>query len=108
MHGILFDSSSLCTFIFHMNARLPNRNAKVLPSLLPHSKIAMALTLKLHLKSAANSFNSQRHLIVSCSQNLNPSLTLQRGVNLFELFAKHQPGVAGCGWLQPGRNLLST
>ena len=25
-----------------------------------------------------------------------------------ELFAKHQPGVAGCGWLQPGRNFLST
>ena len=22
--------------------------------------------------------------------------------------AKHQPGVAGCGWLKPGRNLLST
>ena len=33
---------------------------------------------------------------------------IQRGVNLFELFAKHQPGVAGCGWLQPGRNFLST
>ena len=33
---------------------------------------------------------------------------LQRGVNLFELFAKHQPGVAGCDWLQPGRNFLST
>ena len=33
---------------------------------------------------------------------------LQRGVNLFELFAKNQPGVAGCGWLQPGRNFLST
>ena len=33
---------------------------------------------------------------------------VQRGVNLFELFAKHQPGVAGCGWLQPGRNFLST
>ena len=23
-------------------------------------------------------------------------------------FAKHQPGVAGCGWLQQGRNFLST
>ena len=34
--------------------------------------------------------------------------TVQRGVNLFELFVKHQPGVAGCGWLQPGRNFLST
>ena len=34
--------------------------------------------------------------------------TIQRGVNLFELFAKHQPGVADCGWLQPGRNFLST
>ena len=33
---------------------------------------------------------------------------IQRGVNLFELFAKHQPGAAGCGWLQPGRNFLST
>ena len=34
---------------------------------------------------------------------------VQRGVNLFELFAKHQPGMAaaGCGWLQPGRNFLS-
>ena len=36
------------------------------------------------------------------------SLHVQRGVNLFELFAKHQPGVAGCGWLQAGRNFLST
>ena len=36
------------------------------------------------------------------------STYIQRGVNLFELFAKHQPGVAGCGWLQPGRNFLST
>ena len=27
---------------------------------------------------------------------------------MFELFAKHQPGVVGCGWLQPGRNFLST
>ena len=25
-----------------------------------------------------------------------------------DCFAKHQPGVAGCGWLQPGRNFLST
>ena len=33
---------------------------------------------------------------------------VQRGVNLFELFARHQPGVAGCGWLQPGGNFLST
>ena len=33
---------------------------------------------------------------------------IQRGVNLFELFAKNQPGVASCGWLQPGRNFLST
>ena len=32
----------------------------------------------------------------------------QRGVNMFELLAKQQPGVAGCGWLQPGRNLFST
>ena len=23
-------------------------------------------------------------------------------------FAKHQPGAAGCGWLEPGRNFLST
>ena len=23
-------------------------------------------------------------------------------------FAKHQPGMAGCGWLQPGGNFLST
>ena len=28
---------------------------------------------------------------------------VQRGVNLFELFAKHQPGVSGYGWLQPGQ-----
>ena len=33
---------------------------------------------------------------------------LQRGVNLFELFVKHQPGVTGFGWLQPGRNFLLT
>ena len=33
-------------------------------------------------------------------------LHVQRGVNLFVLFAKHQPGVAGCGWLQQGRNFL--
>ena len=33
---------------------------------------------------------------------------LQRGVNLFQLFAKHQPGVAGCVWLQPGKNFPST
>ena len=26
---------------------------------------------------------------------------IQRGVNLFELFAKHKPGVAGSGRLQP-------
>ena len=25
-----------------------------------------------------------------------------------DCFVKHQPGVAGCGWLQPGRNFLST
>ena len=25
-----------------------------------------------------------------------------------DCFAKHQPGVAGCGWLQLGRNFLST
>ena len=25
-----------------------------------------------------------------------------------DCFAKHQPGVAGCDWLQPGRNFLST
>ena len=25
-----------------------------------------------------------------------------------DCFAKHQPGMAGCGWLQPGRNFLST
>ena len=25
-----------------------------------------------------------------------------------DCFAKHQPGVAGFGWLQPGRNFLST
>ena len=25
-----------------------------------------------------------------------------------DCFAKHQPGVAGCGWVQPGRNFLST
>ena len=25
-----------------------------------------------------------------------------------DCFAKQQPGVAGCGWLQPGRNCLST
>ena len=25
-----------------------------------------------------------------------------------DCFAKHQSGVAGCGWLQPGRNFLST
>ena len=25
-----------------------------------------------------------------------------------DCFAKHQPGVAGYGWLQPGRNFLST
>ena len=24
-----------------------------------------------------------------------------------DCFAKHQPGVAGCGWLKPGRNVLS-
>ena len=33
---------------------------------------------------------------------------IQRGVNLFELLAKHQPGVAGCGGLQQGRNFIST
>ena len=25
-----------------------------------------------------------------------------------DCFAKHQPGVAGCGWLQSGRHFLST
>ena len=25
-----------------------------------------------------------------------------------DCFAKHQPGVAGCGWLQPGRKFLTT
>ena len=25
-----------------------------------------------------------------------------------DCFVKHQPVVAGCGWLQPGRNFLST
>ena len=25
-----------------------------------------------------------------------------------DCFEKHQPGVASCGWLQPGRNFLST
>ena len=25
-----------------------------------------------------------------------------------DCFANHQPGVAGCGWLQLGRNFLST
>ena len=25
-----------------------------------------------------------------------------------DCFAKHQPGVAGCGWLQAGRNFLAT
>ena len=45
------------------------------------------------------------------AQNLARMLlhySVQRGVNLFELFAKHQPGVAGCGWLQGGRHFLST
>ena len=32
---------------------------------------------------------------------------IQRGVNLSELFAKHQPAVAGCGWLQPGKENFS-
>ena len=42
------------------------------------------------------------------SGQFSASFLIQRGVNLLELFAKHQPGVAGCGWLQPGRNFLST
>ena len=39
-------------------------------------------------------------------EGLNP--IYRQGVNFFEMFAKHQLGVAGCGWLQPGRNFLST
>ena len=27
-----------------------------------------------------------------------------RNSESWESFAKHQPGMAGCGWLQPGRN----
>ena len=35
-------------------------------------------------------------------------LTLQSCAEKKDCFAKHQPGVGGCGWLQPGRNFLST
>ena len=47
------------------------------------------------------------NLQLTKSQAFNTFQYVQRGVYLFELFAKHQPGVAGCGWLQPGRNFLS-
>ena len=32
------------------------------------------------------------------------NLELQACAEKRDCFAKHQPGVAGCGWLQPGRN----
>ena len=38
----------------------------------------------------------------------NNSLDIQSCAEKKDCFAKHQPGVAGCGWLQPGRNFLST
>ena len=63
-------------------------------------------------KSARQSWKWQSTWIATESNLFIPrfrsSNDLQRGVNLFELFAKHQPGMAGCGWLQPGRNFLST
>ena len=34
--------------------------------------------------------------------------TVQTCAEKRDCFAKHQPGVAGCGWRQPGRNFLST
>ena len=47
---------------------------------------------------------------ISATSKIFPLLdraVLYRLVQL-DCFAKHQPGVAGCGWLQPGRNFLST
>ena len=37
-----------------------------------------------------------------------PTVHVQSCAEKKDCFAKHQPGVAGCGWLQPGRNFLST
>ena len=34
--------------------------------------------------------------------------TIQACAEKRDCFAKHQPGVAGCGWLKLGRDLLST
>ena len=40
--------------------------------------------------------------------NLAFFLYVQTCAEKRDCFAKHQPGMAGCGWLQPGRNFLST
>ena len=33
---------------------------------------------------------------------------IQSCAEIRDCFVKHQPCMAGCGWLQPGRNFLST
>ena len=43
-----------------------------------------------------------------CQLSLDTTVDLTGLCRKRDCFAKHQPGVAGCGWLQPGRNFLST
>ena len=45
--------------------------------------------------------------LINMPENSN-SLQVQSCAEKRDCFAKHLPGVAGCGWLQPGRNFLST
>ena len=60
------------------------------------------------LRTQLHPRNRAEQQLVSTLESRRARHMLYRGVNLFELFAKHQPGVAGCGWLQPGRNFLLT
>ena len=44
----------------------------------------------------------------SAAYYYNTQQCIQTCAEKKDCFTKHQPGVAGCGWLQPGRNFLST
>ena len=91
--GMLLSSSSPQTLSYEENSQLA---------------VSLLVTVLNEENRALISLEASSRSEIYLGSNPASASLVQRGVNLFELFAKHQPGVAGCGWLQPGRNFLST
>ena len=88
-----------------------------LNELICHLSLRRGTTRREGLASWRDILNRKKSAIFPISSTFTASLchfsptfdlTVQTCAEKRDCFAKQQPGMAGCGWLPPGRNFLST